>query len=179
MKKIFLFILIIVLIFCGCEKKVGPGDVLDNDTGKVYSLGNSKEVFDQAFGSSEYNDITEEWEYLSKMLCVAFDEENKAVRIKVDSKTNRFSFNNFDFSKPMSDINGRYSEYKMSGVTAYNLYFSQDGKVIELSDAVYMENYIAHTLFVYNEDDEILGRKKGAYEFYYIELREGGGIKQP
>lgn len=179
MKRLFLFSLVIALLFCGCGKKLNPGDLMDKDTGKVYSLGDSKDVFDSAFGDATYSDITKEWSYLSDMLCVAFDEDNIATRIKANAETSRFSFFNFDFSKPIEDIKGRYSEYEMSGVTAYDLFFSEDGKPIDLKDAACLNHYIAHTLFVYNEDDERLNRKNGAYEFYFIELKDGLGLEKP
>lgn len=172
-----LFILMAVLLFSGCGKKLGPGDVLDNDTGKIYSLGTSKEVFDQAFGSSTYNENTNAMDYLSKTLSVEFDESNCAMSIKVYGGTNRFSFNDFDFSKSLEDIKGRYHENVMAGANAYSVFYTMDGQQVDLIEAYKQDRFIKHALQVRTTDQEISGLKAGDFVFYAIEY--GDGITQP
>lgn len=176
MKKIAILLIALALLFCGCGKKapeLGPADVLDNDTGAVYHLGDQKAVFDEAFGSSVYNEYTHAMDYLSKMLSVEFDEDGSAVRIEVDGGTNRFSFYGFDFSKSLADIKGRYKETVMAGSNAYSTYFSVDGKALDQKDAYLQERFIVHSLHVRTTDQEITGLKAGDYVFYSIEYRDG------
>ena len=173
MKKLVIVLVLFAVLFVGCGKKLGPADMLDNDTGKVYSLGDSKEVFDQAFGSSVYNEYTHAMDYLSKMLSVEFDEANNATRIEVSGGTNRFSFYGFDFSKSLADIKGRYKETVMAGSNAYSTYFSVDGKALDLKNAYMQDRFIVHSLHVRTTDQEITGLKAGDYVFYSVEYREG------
>jgi|GEM_PF-4898709 hypothetical protein len=178
-KKVVFTVVILALIAamlftgCGKSKKLGPGDVLDNDTGNVFSLGDPKEKFDAAFGSSAYNKYTHGMEYLSKTISVEFDESDCAVSITVYGGTNRFSFYDFDFSKPLEDIAGRYNKIALAGADAYSMCYSMDGEKIDQKEAYLLDSFIRHSLHVRTTDQEISGLKAGDYQFYIIEYAEG------
>lgn len=146
MKKVcFVLVLLACLSLCACgQKGPAPYQIIDNDTGKMYSLGDTRDVFDAAFGKGEYNEIYKAMDYLSGVLKVSYSGD-KAVEIYVGAETNRFSFYNFDFSMDMKDIKGRYEEsgedwdYKH-----YTRYYDKKGKDIDSSDA--FKNDIEYTV---------------------------------
>jgi hypothetical protein len=147
--------------------------MLDSDTGTVYHLGDQKTVFDQAFGTGTSNNATGQVIYLNGSLVVSFDESGSATRIEADCGTNRFSFCGFDFSKSLSDVKGRYKLIQATGIDAYHAYYSPEGDRLDVEDAIRLQAYIEHTLFVTTKDRPTTGLKAGDYMFYNIEQRTG------
>ena len=78
MKKIFAFLLLACIgltALSGCgTSKIPFNGMLDTDTDKVYQLGDSKEKFDDAFGTSKFDETSNEYSYISGILTVVFDE---------------------------------------------------------------------------------------------------------
>ena len=170
-KKIFcetLYLLFVVFLLSGCggnESAVPFNGMLDSDSGKVYKLGDSKSVFDDAFGQSVFNEKRNEYSYLSEILTVTFDENDCAVCIKSSGKSNRFEFYGFDFEKPLKDIEGRYERFDEAvGYVFYSKYFDESGKSCSYGDAAYIAQ-----LMVRDGDMEILNLKDGEYVSYSIE----------
>lgn len=176
MRKVITFALILCVILCGCGQKapkLGPADMLDSGTGVIYHLGDQKAVFDQAFGRGTTNDATGQVIYLSGSLVVNFDENDSAARIQADGSAARFSFFGFDFSKKLEDVEKRYEAHRSAGFDAYHAYYSKEGKSLEIHDAILLQDYTEHTLFVTTKDRPDTGLKAGDYMFYSIERRTG------
>ena len=176
MRKVITFALILCVILCGCGQKAqkpGPADMLDSDTDTVYHLGDQKAVFDQAFGAGTSNDATGQVIYLDGALVVSFDENDNATRIQADGRAARFSFFKFDFSKTLDDVEKRYEVNRSTGFDAYHAYYSPDGKSLEIPDAIRLQNYTEHDLFVTTKDRPTTDLKAGDYMFYAIEQRTG------
>ena len=164
-------IVFIILLFSGCggdTVAIPFNGMLDSDNGKTYKLGDSKDVFDDAFGESEFNEETGEYSYLSEVLTVAFDENNSAVRIESSGKSNRFEFYDFNFDKPLKEIEGRYEKFdKAIGYIFYSKYFDESGEPCSSIDAI-----CTAQLMVRRGDMEILNLKDGEYVSYLIEKRK-------
>ena len=151
---------------CGSRPaKLGPGDMLDTDTGKIYSLGDERAIFDEAFGYmgiKEKADDNNVVDYLGGVLRVTFDD-GKAVELRADGPSTRFEFYQFTFSTEISDIEGRYNKDDYpAGYIFYNRYYDENGKDTNRVNAAY-----EHTLMV--RDGDMLDMKDGDYVHYFIE----------
>ena len=166
MKKLLCALLLMLTIYLlsacsSSEPKLGPGDMLDNDTGEIYSLGMSKEDFDAAFNTSAITEEGNTVKYLSGILKVAFDG-GKASEIECSGNSNRFSFYNFDFGMDISQIEGRYEKFDgASGYVFYSRYYDLNGKDVPIIDAE-----ISAQLMV--RDGDSVNRKDGQYINYRI-----------
>lgn len=158
----------LLLSSCGGNKSdVSFNGMLDSDSGKVYKLGDSKEIFDDAFGEPTFNEKRNEYSYLSDVLTIAYDEDDCAILIESSGKSNRFEFYDFNFDKPIKEIEGRYEKYDgASGYIFYHKYFDNNGDVCSLLDAAYIAR-----LMVRDGDMEVLHLKDGEYVSYSIEKR--------
>lgn len=174
MKKSAVLLIVLAVILAGCgqkAQKLGPGDMLDNDTGAVYHLGDPEDVFDSAFGRGVADgDSTK---YLSKALTVEYDAEGRAVRIQADGGTNRFSFLGFDFSKSLADVKGRYELTSSTGFDCYSMCYSTDGGQLTAAEAFRLPEYVEHVLLVRSTDQAAMGLKAGDFVYYSIETRQG------
>lgn len=174
MKKVITLFLFLVLILAACGQqapKLVPGDMLDNDTGTVYHLGDPKDVFDQAFGRGVTDG--DETKYLSKALIVEYDAEGRAVRIQADGGSNRFSFLGFDFAKSLADVKGRYELTSSTGFDSYTKCYSPEGDQITGAEAFRLPEYIEHVLLVRSTDQAATGLKAGDFVYYSVETRQG------
>ena len=123
-----------------------------------------KEAFDNAFSTMPIEEDGDKVEYLGGILTVIF-ENGAAVEMKCDGSSDRFSFYKFDFSTPISQIEGRYEKFdKVSGYIFYSRYYDKDGKDVSISDA-----YILANLMV--RDGDLLNMKDGQYIYYSISIR--------
>ena len=168
MKKIILLTAIALTLLSACgnsasgASKLSAGDMLDNDTGTIYSLGDPRSRFDDAFGYMGIEESEDEVEYLSGVLIVTFSD-GAAIEIECDEATDRFSFLNFDFSTDISKIKGRYELFEVSGYDFYSRYYDKEDNDTSLYDA-----YISHTLMV--RDGDLMDMKDGDYLSYTITL---------
>lgn len=156
-------LMMLFLVACSAsEPKLDPADILDNDTGKIYSLGMPKEDFDNAFNSTTITEDGDTTDYLSGVLSVTY-VNGMAVEIECRGRSNRFSFYNFDFSMDISEIEGRYEKNdNVSGYIFYSRYYDSDGNDVSLSNSE-----ITARLMVRNGD--MLDMKDGQYIQYSIE----------
>lgn len=170
MKKMSIFLLCLVLLSgCGGNVAKVPFDgMLDSDTGKVYKLGDSKDAFDEAFGQPSPDEKERTYDYIGDILTITFDENNCAVSIESSGKSNRFEFYDFNFDKPIKEIEGRYEKFdEATGYTFYTKYFDSDGTPCSLVDRSYSAQ-----LMVRKGDMEILDLKDGEYVSYEIAKEE-------
>jgi hypothetical protein len=145
------------------KAKLLPINMLDNDTGKIYSLGEEKAKFDSAFGYMGIEEDGDDAEYLSGVLTVTYSDD-KAIQIEVDGSTDRFSFYNFNFAMDIKQIEGRYEKSDIAtGYIFYNRYYDNKG-----SDVPFIDATIEHTLMV--RDGDLLNMKDGEYLHYFISL---------
>ena len=98
---------------------------------------------------------------------------HSAARIQADGSAARFSFFGFDFSKKLEDVEKRYEAHQLSDFDTYRAYYSKEGKSLEIHDAIQLQDYTEHTLFVSTKDRPDTGLKAGDYMFYVIERRTG------
>ena len=173
MKKtvgVTLSIIFVVSLLSGCggsATSVPFNGMLDSDSGKVYKLGDSKDVFDDAFGPPTFNEKRNEYSYVNEILTVAFDENDCAVCIESSGKSNRFEFCDFNFEKPLKDIEGRYERFDDAvGYVFYSKYLDKSGSACSYGDAMYIAQ-----LMVRDGDMEILDLKDGEYVSYSIEKK--------
>lgn len=142
MKKCFFWLMILAVALtmsaCGETKPQIPcNGVLDIDTGNIFRLGDSKEVFDNAFGEPTQEEIdlfdgtTYEYLYAGDILTVEYDNNDTAVYIKSSGKSNRFEFYDFTFDKPLNEIEGRYEKYDDSSLFVFYIrYFDENGNSV-------------------------------------------------
>ena len=111
-KKSLWILLVLVLILgtvgCGGADNSSPAfnEIKDNNTGKIYSLGTAKSIFDEAFGEPDdsydfggYNNN----EYLNGALTVGY-KNDVAARIEAEGPSSRFSFQGFNFNMDIKSI---------------------------------------------------------------------------
>lgn len=177
MKKLFFLALALLVALSGCTREpaleedddsliLGPGDMLDIDTDTVFSLGDSRDTFDNAFdylGTEEKEGrYGTEVTYIDGVLVVTF-KDNKAIEIECEGGTNRFEFCNFKFDMALEDIKGRSSLTSAAGYDFYTRYYDADSKDTDLTNSVF-----CHELMVRVGD---LGSMKyGQYVHYSISL---------
>lgn len=154
--------LLISLVGCGSGKtKLSVGDMIDNDTGEVYSLETSRNQFDDAFAYMGIEEDDNKVEYLGGILEVVF-ENDVAVEIECDGTTDRFAFYNFDFNTEIQQIEGRYEKFdEAAGYIFYSRFYDEYGNDTEIYNS-----YIEHTLMV--RDGDLLNMKNGDYLHYTI-----------
>ncbi len=169
MKKSCLCLLFlgVLLLLTACGEKaptIPCNGVMDIDTGDIFKLGESKEVFDEAFGEPEYNETTNAYKYAGDVLSVEFDENDLAIDIESSGKSNRFEFYDFTFDKPLNEIEGRY-EKDVDYLTFffYTRRFDKDGNPASPGNAAYRA-----CLVVAADDSVFLHYKKGEYVSYSI-----------
>ena len=172
MKKIFAFLLLACIgltALSGCgTSKIPFNGMLDTDTDKVYQLGDSKEKFDDAFGTSKFDETSNEYSYLSGILTVVFDENECASEIESSGKSNRFEFCNFSFDNPIKEIEGRYEKFdEATGYIFYTIYYDEKGNTCSLYDSKYSAQ-----LMVRDGDLDVIDLQDGEYVHYTIRIED-------
>lgn len=159
----------LLLLFTACSdskteiKYLRAIDMLDNETGQIYSLGMSKNVFDTAFNSMEIvekdNNTTS---YLGGLLSIEFDD-GLAKLIQCSAGTDRFSFYKFDFSIGIDDIKNYYFKQEADDdpFISYLWFYDDKGQNVEPEDSV-MCSWLTT-----NKDDNLVWRKD-QYIYYSI-----------
>lgn len=157
MKKIFCAVLALSMILAGCASelteedsqrpKLGPDEILDTETGTVYSLGDSRDVFDAAFydpssgiepfvdGESGNEDVAYFASDMSTVLEVSF-KDGKAVVIHC---SNRFKSSDFDYSMALEDVKGTFSldSSSVAELDTYAQYYDVDGNTVEKGNSAF------------------------------------------
>lgn len=167
MKRSLILLLLLSLVLTGCgsestdaddqQVEIGPDEILDTETGTVYSLGDSRDVFDAAFydpssgiepfvdGESGNEDVAYFASDMSTVLEVSF-KDGKAVVIHC---SNRFKSSDFDYSMALEDVKGTFSldRSSIAELDTYAQYYDVDGNTVEKSNSAF-----EHFVLVCNSD---------------------------
>lgn len=169
MKRSLILLLLLSLVLTGCgsestdaddqQVEIGPNEMLDTETGIIYALGDSREVFDGAFDDPSSDTDTfafgedgdEEVSYFVKdgfgELSITY-KDSRAVAIHCNGG-NRFKFSDFDYSMALEDVKGTFSldRSSIAELDTYAQYYDVDGNTVEKSNSAF-----EHFVLVCNSD---------------------------
>ena len=149
MRKITVAVLLLAVIFCGCGKKapeLGPRDILDNDTGKILSLHDSRDAIEKVLGPGEYDDFTSSYSYLDGGVVIRYNVADQAVELQVMSSTSsRFSFYGFSFVKKPS-FDGNCIKAESGGFDICVTHYDEAGNTMPKPEGD-AKSYAVHSLW--------------------------------
>ena len=159
MKKLFILILLLFLtlffVACGDSAPATEGNslnpdldfksVLDTETGNIFSLGEHRSVFDDAFGEGEetlsnpqHNTVFVDYvfENPTSSLSVAFVDD---IAFWIHTNSDRFVFAEASFDMTIGQLRERFAEvddpYLEEGHATFRRSYYQDGNITENPDS--------------------------------------------